>query len=399
MAPRGLTAITIEKMKPGYKGTDPTKRLEIPDPGCTGLYVIVQPSGRKSFAVRYRHEGRTRKLTISTTTLAEARKAATEALHVLAKGVDPGAAKAEAALRTAVRNADTLAAVTEEYLRREGPKLRTLAQRKDTFERLILPVLGSTPIADIKRSDVVRLLDKVEDKSGPRMADECLMAVRRVMNWHATRSDDFRSPIVRGMSRAKPAAERARDRVLTDGELRQVWHACDGMPAFGSFVRFLILTSARRNEAARMRWSEIEGLDWTLPASRNKTKQDLVRPLSAAALAVLAGVPRIDGCEYVFSNGRTPIANFSRDKRALDAASGTSGWTLHDLRRTARSLLSRAGVNADHAERCLGHVIGGIRKTYDRHEFYNEKKYAFEALAALIERIVEPQDNILPIRA
>ena len=70
-----------------------------------------------------------------------------------------------------------------------------------------------------------------------------------------------------------------------------------------------------------------------------------------------------------------------------------TGWTLHDLRRTARSLMSRAGVNADHAERCLGHVIAGVRGTYDRHEYHAEKQHAFEALAALIERIVNPPEG------
>ena len=75
-----------------------------------------------------------------------------------------------------------------------------------------------------------------------------------------------------------------------------------------------------------------------------------------------------------------------------------TGWTLHDLRRTARSLMSRAGIPSDHAERCLGHVIGGVRGVYDRHEFHAEKKRAYEALAAQIDRIVNPQDNVVPLR-
>ena len=120
------------------------------------------------------------------------------------------------------------------------------------------------------------------------------------------------------------------------------------------------------------------------PATRNKTKVDLVRPLSAAALAVLADMPRIDGRESVF----WPSMRFASMKKLLDERSGVRDWVLHDLRRTARSLMSRAGVNADHAERCLGHTIGGVRGTYDRYAYYTEKKHAFEALAAQIERIV-----------
>src|SRR5207344_2729438 len=111
----------------------------------------------------------------------------------------------------------------------------------------------------------------------------------------------------------------------------------------------------------------------------NKTGVDLVRPLSAAALTALARAPMLHGCEYLFStDGRSPISGFSRFKRRFDEACGVTGWTLHDLRRTARSLMSRAGVASDHAERCLGHVIGGVRGVYDRHEFHAEKKHAFE---------------------
>ena len=109
-----------------------------------------------------------------------------------------------------------------------------------------------------------------------------------------------------------------------------------------------------------MTWDEIVDDDfgpcWLLPASRNKVKVDLVRPLSAAVLAVLNARPRIDGCPYVFTYGKRPLAAFSQCKDAFDAASGVSGWTLHDLRRTARTLMSRAGVNSDHAEQCLGHL-------------------------------------------
>src|SRR5262249_28097115 len=145
-------------------------------------------------------------------------------------------------------------------------------------------------------------------------------------------------------------------------------------------VKFLLLTGARRTEAARMTWSEISGADWTLPAARNKVKVDLIRPLSAAAQATIAQLPRIGRQGFVFTNGGDrPIRNFSKSKRRLDRAAGVTGWTLHDLRRTARSLMSRAGVLNDHAERCLGHVMGGVRGTYDPNEFLEEKRRAFEA--------------------
>jgi integrase len=154
---------------------------------------------------------------------------------------------------------------------------------------------------------------------------------------------------------------------------------------FGSFVKFVLLTATRRNEAVYATRSEIVGAEWTIPASRYKTKIDHLIPLSRSALAQL---PAENG-DFVFSaNGKQAIGSLTERKQALDAASGVSGYTIHDLRRTARSLMSRAGIPSDHAERCLGHVIGGVRGVYDRHEYHAEKARAFEALAALIERIV-----------
>jgi integrase len=97
-------------------------------------------------------------------------------------------------------------------------------------------------------------------------------------------------------------------------------------------------------------------------------------------------------------DGAKPIGGFSKLKARLDVACGVSDWTLHDLRRTARSLLSRAGVASDIAEICLGHVLAGVRGTYDRHEYHAEKKRAFEALAAQVARIVDPSDNVVTLR-
>jgi integrase len=228
------------------------------------------------------------------------------------------------------------------------------------------------------------------------MADLTLALLRRVLNWHAVRDEDFKSPIVRGMGRYDAAGHR-RSRILGDDELRRIWAATETPRPFAALIRFLLLTAARRSEGAEMTWAELSGADWTLPAVRNKTKIDLARPLSAAALAVIAAQPR--NGPYVFAVDGRPLRGFSGPKKELDQASGVTGWVLHDLRRTARSLMSRAGVPPDHAEQCLGHVLPGIRATYDRHEYYAEKQRAYEALAALIERIVNPPaGNVVEIR-
>jgi integrase len=230
------------------------------------------------------------------------------------------------------------------------------------------------------------------------MADLVLAYLRRAFNWHASRVDDFSSPIVRGMGRYA-AKERERTRILSDDELRRIWLATEPASLFHALVRFLLLTGARRDEARRLPRSEIVGTDWVLPAARNKVKAELARPLSKAAQAVLAGLPRVHDGPLIFSyDGRRPVSP-TRPKVVLDKACSVSGWTLHDLRRTARTLMSRAGVSADVGERALGHVIGGVRGVYDKHTYHHEMQQAFEALAVLIQRIVAPPDDVVtPMR-
>ena len=395
-----LTPISVEAIKSG------PQRREIPDGGCRGLYLVIQPSGRKSWAVRYRFQGTPRKLTLDgALTLAAARRGASDALHLLELGHDPAVAKQSARAGAELAAANTLRAVAESYLVSEERKpvdkrLRTIGQRRATLERLIFPRLGGRPVTDIRRGEIVKLLDQVEAERGGRMADEVLGVLRIVFDWHARRDDDFRSPVVKGMQRTRPI-ERMRNRVLSDDEVKRVWIAAEGLGVFGQYVQFMLLTATRRNEAARMTYGELSNGDWLIPAARYKNKHDHLIPLSAAAQALLATVPRIDGCEYVFpTNGKRPVTGFAYFKDHLDQASGVAGWRLHDLRRTARSLMSAAAVNPDHAERCLGHALPGLRKTYDRHEYRTEKLMAFEALAARIQQLVNPPDEgvVVPLR-
>jgi integrase len=369
------------------------------DATMPGFGLMVTSAGHKSFVCQYRAGGRSRRHTIrSGLGLIAARREARKVLGDVAKGRDPVGDRR----REQEDSQNTLGAIADEYFRREGKRLRTSDYRRAALERLVLPRFGKTSIGDITRSDIVRLLDKIEDENGPVMADRTLAYLRRIMNWHALRGDEFRSPIVPGMARTT-TSERARERILADDELRTVWRTAEAdASAFGCFLQFLLLTGVRRTEAAGMRRTEITGADWTIPSERYKTGRQLVLPLSPAAMRVLAKVPQFEGSDLVFTaNGKVPLSGFSKMKTRIDALCGVTGWTLHDLRRTARSLMSRAGVPSDHAERCLGHATGGVRGTYDRHAYYTEKRDAFEALAALIERIINPPsaDNVLPLRA
>jgi integrase len=395
-----------EKLTPAFvaKATVADReRVIFWDEAMPGFGLMVTRNGHQSYVVQYRAGSRSKRMHMKNgLTLSAARKEAKAILGAVAKGGDPLGERRKA-------KGGTLKAIVEEYLARESDRLRTIDERRTVLNRLVLPTLGSRQINDITRTDIVRLLDRIADENGAPMADHVLAYLRRVLTWHASRSDDFRSPIVRGMARTRPS-QRRRQRVLSDDELRAVWRAAEvSRDAFSYLVQFLLLTATRRTEAAAMRRGEVSGDEWTIPQERYKTGLELVIPLSPAA-QVLAAAPKIGKSGFVFTtDGKTPIAGFSKFKRAFDAkvlaelrkqdpeAKPIPNWTLHDLRRTARSLMSRAGVPSDHAERCLGHVLPGVRGTYDRHEYLPEKRRAFEALAAMVERIVNAQENVIPL--
>jgi integrase len=380
MATQKLTAAFVQDAR----AEDGKDRSIFWDSTLPSFGLMVTKAGHRSWVLQYRNGQTSRRITLSAVlNLDSARKEARKILGEVARGHDPAQERRKAS------NPNTLQAVAERYLEREGRKLRSAARRKADLERLVYPVMGNRPIEDIKRSDINALLDSVEDERGAAMADSILATLRRVCGWHAIRDDSYALPFVRGMAR-RTKVERERSRILTDDELRRVWKAAETFPGpWGVYIRFLLLTACRRTEAAAMTWGEIEDGVWTIPAKRVKTGVETALPLSKAALKLLGGIPRIQDCPHVFTaTGRGPITNFSFAKLQLDLASGVKGWRLHDLRRTARSLMSRAGINADIAERCLGHVIPGVRGVYDRHKYIAEMGKAFEALAKEIAAIV-----------
>jgi integrase len=408
---KALTPIAIANLKPR------AARFEVSDPGCRGLRVVVFPSRRKSFIVRFRFRGLQRKLTLgpcltergvaesdtapeldTPLSLAAARERATRALREAKSGHDPCAAKQRKRQEERAAESDTLRAISEEYLRRKGPELRTLSQRRSDLDLLCASILGRLPVAEIKRAQYTRVLDDIADHNGPVRADRVLSAAKTLLSWHASRSD-FISPLGRGMRRTS-IKERARTRTLNDDELRRVWLAAEqDKGPFGPFVKFVLLTAARRSEAAALRRSELSdnGSTWTIPRERYKSGRDVIFPLSERAQAIVAAQP--ERGDFVFSaTGQRALGGFDKRKADFDAACGVSGYTLHDLRRTSRTLLSRAGISVDIAEMCLGHALAGIRGTYDRFAYLDEKRAGLEALAALVERIVHPPiDVVVPI--
>src|SRR5262249_29346416 len=154
------------------------------------------------------------------------------------RGVDPREARKAARAKAADAAADTLRAVCQKYIAREGGKLRTLRQRERVLVRHVYPTLGDRPIGAIRRGEIVRLLDHIEDRRGSRTADVVLTVLRRIFHWWAIRDDAFVPPVVKGMARHSTAAH-ARSRVLDDGELRRVWKAAETAGVFGSLLKFL----------------------------------------------------------------------------------------------------------------------------------------------------------------
>ena len=275
----------------GAKPRDGELQTDYFDAQVSGLALRVSET-HKGWSLHYTLGGKRKRLTFGAypvISLASARTRADEARAAIAEGRDPSLVATE-----------TLKHVCELYLAREGDKLRTVKWRRGVLDRHVYPILGSRPIAEIRRSEIVRLLDRIEEGSGATMATQTLAIIRKVMNWHAMRSDDFLSPIVRGMARTQ-RSEQARERILTDDELRKIWAANYGV--VGSFVRFLLLTAARRTEVAGMTWGEVAGSDWTLPARRNKTGLDLVRPLSRQAQAILGQLPKAEGFVWSTNGG------------------------------------------------------------------------------------------------
>ena len=395
--PKALTVRTIEAMRAG-----PT-RAEIPDGLTPGLYLVCQPTGAKSWAVRYRAGIRTRKHTLGRypgLNLAAARELARQTLVAVASGRDPAAEKAE--MRRVADDPvgparDRFAAAAALFIERYA-KANTKEQTWRESERLIathvLPLWRARRVQEIGKRDVVELMDAIVDRGAPVSANRTLAVIRRMFSWLVERGVLITNPCADVRA---PTAEKSRDRVLSDDELRAILRSCDGLnEPFGALIKLLALTAQRRDEVGQMTWREVDlnRRMWTIPKERAKNGIAHDVPLSGPAVAVLTSVRRIAGSRgLVFTTtGETPVSGFSKIKKRLDASmSDAPPWVLHDLRRTAASGMARLGVNLPVIEKVLNHTsgsFGGVTGVYQRHHFADEKRVALETWAKHVDSII-----------
>jgi hypothetical protein len=406
--PVKLTRDKVEAMKPA------SARREVRDALAPGLRLVVQPSGHRSWAFRYKLGGVARKLTLGdypALNLDTARTAAATARGNVQQGRDPAA---ERAIARAPANS-VLAAFKDydrghlswgrDYTDHESGEVAPAAKDKhgnivepaigantakatrSFFLRRVLPVWGLRQVGSITRQDAVTLLDTLKAFKDARRKGRTRLS--HFFGWTMDRNS-----LVTGNPAAGIAAEgsKSRERSLTDDELRRVWLACDDVGTFGALVRTLLLTLARRTEAARMERAELKPALWSLEGHRTKNGRSMDIARTSQLNTVLEPLLAKSNSPFVFEGRHhdRPIGGFSDWKDKLDAAIGkdVAPWSLHDLRRTGVSLMQRLGIAFEIREACQNHKIKGIAGTYSRHDYDDEKRHAFEDLAAEIERIV-----------
>ncbi len=398
---KDLTEAALKNLKPG-----PTRR-EIPDGHTRGLYLILQPSGAASWAVRYRDiAGKGAKLTLGpypAIRIPDARKLASEALTKVARGENPAAAKRQAreAARAAVRSdTDLVENVVALFVERHAKaKTRDWRETERLLVKNIVSAWKGRRLSELGRADVHAVLEPIVDRGSPVSANRTFAQLRRMCRFAVERGIIDRNPC-EGLS--LPSVEKSRDRVLSDDELALLWKAAEGLGyPFGPIVQLLVLTGQRKSEIAEGLWSEID-LDaalWSLPAARVKNKRPHAVPLSPQATAILRTLPQIESCDLIFSTtGETASSGFSRAKASLDKAITKANggepiapWTYHDIRRSVASGLARIGVDLVVIERTLNHISGsfaGIVETYQRHKFEAQMRDALERWARHVERVV-----------
>jgi integrase len=368
------------------------KRQTLPDPELVGHYLRIPARSSKApiafAAVARDPSGKQIWATVGTADtmgIEQARGLARDAIKTIKAGRPSGQPG-----KLTVRE------VAEQWLERRVRKegFRTADQAERVVAKYILPRIGDRPIADVRRIQVAEMLDDIEDQHGKATADRVLLTFGAISRWLQQRDETYVPPLTKGMARVSKAEGR-RKRILSDDEIRKVWNAGAKNFAgttYADFVKLALLTAQRREKLHGLKWDDIRDGVWTIPTAPREKGVPPALKLPKLALGIINSRPRFLDNPYVFAgtrNGHAAATLFSGTYKAdFDKLCGVTGWRLHDLRRTARSLMSKAGVQTEIAERVLGHTQGDMIETYDRHGYADEMAAALGKLAALIERIV-----------
>ena len=308
--------------------------------------------------------------------------------------------------------------VAEHWVTRhvDGNGLRSKGETERILKKYVYPKIGDKKFLDLGRGEINVLLDYIEDRHGRSQADAVLARIRSICNWYAARNDYYVSPIVRGMKRSKQS-DRKQLRFLNDEEIRLLWEACDELGSFGRLVKVALLLGQRRGKlggnrrgklgnVSAIKWSDIskDGV-WVIKVEeREKGTANRIK-LPQMVLDVLKEQPRIAGNPYVFAAtaGLGPMDSFSEGMVKLRSMlpDDMPAFSMHDLRRTARKLMSRAGIRPDVAELAIGHSLPGLQKIYDDvTEYRTMTDHAFQCVADEIEKILNPpENNVIKLRA
>jgi integrase len=388
-----LTAKSVQAAKPPAEG-----RLELGDRLVSGLTLRVTASGVRTWTVTYRIAGRLRRFTLGSAdvlSLADARERARTALAKAALGTDPAAEKQAAREAEAARDAGTVGALVDRFMVEhvEQRKLRSADEHRRIFDRYVLPRWRRRQAGELRRKDVKALFAAVSKENGPVQANRVLERLRTFFNFLVDEEVIEASPAARLVGHA----ETARERTLSPDEIVRLWGAAEGLGRMGRLFRLLLLTGQRVGEVSGLKWDELDERRewWLLPGSRTKNGKPHRIFLSAPARAILAELEaeRVDGGPVVFPArlGDHAITNYwTAWGRACETAR-IEGATVHDLRRTAASLMAELGVSRFIIGKVLNHTgeTGGITARYDVYAYADEKRAAWERLAAHLLALVE----------
>lgn len=376
----GLTDLKIKKLSPG------PKRYEVPD--GQGLSIRVMPSGVKSWIFRYTFDGVRRRMALGGypgVTLADARVRHGDAMKKLQRGVDPGAEAKEAKAKR--KAAPTFEDLLDEFWEKELKNQLTADERKRLVEKDAMPAWRKRRVASITRRDAVLLVDKVRERA-PVTANRLQGVLVRMLNFAAERGIIENSPLA-GLRRPK---EESRSRVLENEEIKSLWAALDlENKKIDIYVltklalKLVLLTGQRPGEVASMRWDQLAGDWWTIPAvpdSKKHMEENKV-PLLPMAKEVIETARIYSGdSPFVFRSSYkekaplTPRAMSNAIRRHREEMGIKEHFTPHDLRRTLRTRLAELGIEDVVAEKVLNHKLQGVLRIYNRYEYLDEKRAA-----------------------